>query len=67
MTPSVAKALSQSDKSNTDVGLNATMTNTEMASEVNASALFESKNKILDIISINPDLKTDAENPVKAI
>ena len=66
-TPSVANALSHSDISNTDVGLHATIILTDMTREVSASAFRSKRNKTLVIMSINPDLSTDALNPVNAI
>ena len=67
ITPSVANALNHSDKSKTAVGLNRTIRNTEMNRDVTASALLDKRKMAPDMISIKPDLSTDAEKPVNAI
>ena len=67
ITPIVANALNQSDISNIDVGLNSTISDTDISRAVSASYFLENKYKRPEIMSIKPDLSTDAEKPVKAI
>ena len=64
ITPRVAKALSHNDVSYTDVGLTATITETAIIRVVIGSDFAARRYRAPEIISINPDLKTDGENPV---
>ena len=67
MTPTVAKADNQRDRSKAALGVNKTIINTDTVSEVKESCVEDSKYSMVDIRSIKPALVTETDIPVRII